>query len=866
MYGIIAIVIFSTIGMDSPVQTITSPFFILTDLFTLLMNQVENLSSIQINNDFRKLSNFFDDLIFIAIIGYLVSRKYTISDGDNSSIKYKPLTFHWETSVYFRLRDQTVAFDDSLLRYLINKKSVKYGFIVHISDQGNTTVLVGIRGRRFLPIRVKKATLEFVGLFHANGFDIYPGNLHIKNNKLNFNKIKLKFNQHLPYGIQLINGLQNLRELNVIVTGITNYHGVDKLTLSTGRNVILQDQSFLSKFKLVKPNEFKADELKVDVTRWFNAEVDIYLEKQSKPYLKSLMAFLESISIDTKRIRILRGRTKYPSTQIYQLFNLPNNPTLKSKSSETAFYNPDEITRSDTPIFSYQIPIGYLIQNGKAYKEFGLDLKDLKKGGLIAGAIGTGKTNFRLNLMHYLLKNDVHILDFDLKGDAGKQVNLSSYATNIIIGDNLRINPFECPQNVDQRAYAEMLFRSFIETLPDRESLTPPQLNLLQSAIKSCVNFQGDSLEFLENILIHAMIQTELLDNYQESSAQALMNKLSWLYSNLRDVFWVEQSTHSPKIFALNSLFFDFSRIRNRTPINLIKFLINFILTQFILNLDDNTIEGLDSPNHVIFIDEGQLLMPKSNSEDLTKLEEAVVTMRSRGVSIVSGGVSADLMSETLLDSGLIVQFRSASTKLARSLSLNDDQLETVISLKTFESIIRAESTMNNPVLVKTNLFNYSQSVTNTNHDTNHGNDLMESKKENLIPEEFEMNMSRILKCRLVALFPEFLTIDCSKRRKWWKIITQLLDEIDIEIFVGFSRNKSKFKEILKIFINDFYKSEIFSSITKELTLVKYTSITIFHYMATNESIRHLFPNYKRNFKTAINSISFSEYQPNSVE
>lgn len=651
----------------------------------------------------------------------------------------------------------------------------------------------------------------------------------------------------------------NLRDLNLIVTGKVKFNHSEKLNVTTGRSLLTYNHSFLSRFKLKRPKEWKEDEFEIEKTPYFKVEVDVYINESSKQYQKSLMTFLESLTSDTKRARFLRGRTRFSSKDVFKLFNLPYNPTLQDKNSEVKFYNPStaDIAGESRYTMEIDIPVGKLIQEGREYKEFGLSFKDLKKGGIIAGAIGSGKTNFRLNLIDHLIRNDIHILDFDLKGDAGKQQRLLSNGTNIVFGEDIQLNPFQCPTSIDKRSYIDMMYRSFVETIPDKETLTPPQLNLLYLSIKSTVEADGDALEFLENILIHSMIQADLIDNYQEATAQALLNKFNWLHTILRDVFWVKKSSFSPKYFNKQSSFFDFSRILQKTPISLIRFLLNFILTQFTLSLESNESETYSKPNHVIFIDEGQLLMPKNKDPELTKLEEVVVTLRSKGVSVISGGVSADLMSNTLLDSGLIVQFRTSSTKLSRSLSLTEEQMEMLTSLNTFECVIRAESTINNPVLVKTNLFNYSNKAQFNNLRSNKDGNSVDSEINNSICEDFELNKPRIMKCRLIALFPELLTVDTGKRRIWSKGIFQWLSEIEIAIFEEFVFEKLKFKDILQRIFPILRKSFVFDDLLKEYGFTKFLTITIYQFMMNNDEISNLFPQYQRNFRTAIRSINF---------
>lgn len=139
-----------------------------------------------------------DEIFGLFILFYFLSRSYVISTSKSAIIKFKPLSCLWETHVQFELRDQAVAFNESLLRYLTNKRLVKFGFMVHISKQGNKTIIVGITGRRFIPKTKRRASLEFMGLFHANGLDVTASDQGLNISKTKFHKMRLKFRNTLP--------------------------------------------------------------------------------------------------------------------------------------------------------------------------------------------------------------------------------------------------------------------------------------------------------------------------------------------------------------------------------------------------------------------------------------------------------------------------------------------------------------------------------------------------------------------------------------------------------------------------------------------------------------------------------------------
>lgn len=92
-------------------------------------------------------------------------------------------------------------------------------------------------------------------------------------------------------------------------------------------------------------------------------------------------------------------------------------------------------------------------------------------------------------------------------------------------------------------------------------------------------------------------------------------------------------------------------------------------------------------PCMLISIDEAQLLMPRHDGEQ-TVMGEILTTMRYKGIAVLAAGVSADLMSMTLLDTGIIAQYRSHSQVLAKSLAITDKLIDTIPTLSNYQYIV----------------------------------------------------------------------------------------------------------------------------------------------------------------------------------
>jgi hypothetical protein len=339
-------------------------------------------------------------------------------------------------------------------------------------------------------------------------------------------------------------------------------------------------------------------------------------------------------------------------------------------------------------------PLGQLLVHGEPHSPFGLEPDDLAQGGIICGAIGTGKTTLRLQLLQQLLQKDIRVIDFDLKGDAPRYLSLGSQGLIVQPGNNFFINPFLCPKGYSSQEYSDTLIRIFLDTIPHHETLTPPQKHLLIKATQKTVEQGGTARDFFHNLLVLGSSEQEVLDNYQEHTSQALLVKFSWMQHTLGNIFWREGSSLGEEEYSKYNLYFDFSVLMHLVPHTLIRFLMDVIMTRIMGSI------RLQNPQYaqqlVIFIDEAQILMPRRKAGDqsnLSRLEETVATLRYKGVSVVATGISADLMSRVLLDTGLIVQFRSESLDLLRGLGLLEPEDRALVPhLEPYTCVLRRGS------------------------------------------------------------------------------------------------------------------------------------------------------------------------------
>ncbi|MHA2090964.1 MAG: hypothetical protein ACW98K_08905 [Candidatus Kariarchaeaceae archaeon] len=410
-----------------------------------------------------------------------------------------------------------------------------------------------------------------------------------------------------------------------------------------------------------------------------------------------------------------------------------------------------------------------------SYFPYNLSLQELTQGGLICGAIGTGKTSLRLHILQFLLKNNVRIVDFDIKGDAPRFAHLGEKGKILLPGKNFSFNIFHCPTGYSNKDYAEILIRSFLELLPSDLNLSPPQQYLLTKSVYLTVEREGTPKDFFETIIMISVQEKETIENFQEVSAYSLIQKLNWMQTLLGDIFWSEQTNLTNEDWSNESLFFDFSQISDKVPISLLRFLIDIILTRIRVHLQYDTSFSTESePKLVIFIDEGQLLMPRTNNQlKLSKLEETFTTLRYRGVSVFGTGVSAEMMSTVLLDAGFISHFQSHSKVWDLSFELPGDESSNIQRLPRHTCVLK---TLRNqiPRSIKLEPFNLSQDnleLYSLRIDS-------QQLRRFPIVETFEMNSETIWRLRIRATFSDLSEMKAPRFNQIWRDGRHLLQQL----------------------------------------------------------------------------------------
>ena len=392
--------------------------------------------------------------------------------------------------------------------------------------------------------------------------------------------------------------------------------------------------------------------------------------------------------------------------------------------------------------------VGKKLLYGTEYSDLRISVDDFRMGGVISGAIGQGKTNLRLHIVDYLLRSGVKVIDFDLKGEVTRYPQLRKYATVFVPKRNFRINLFRPPHGLDDATYSEMLFTALVQSMDG--DLTPPQLHLLEQATRMTVSMGGTPEDFFYNIVAVGERDKGVLDMRQDASALALITRLGWMRGSLREVFWTDENSFDDRVFS-GSIFFDLSLLNQSTPLKYILLLIEMVLVRVIAGVGKRQFEA-QGLRTLISMDEGQLLMPNSRTQGLSKMEEIVTTMRYRGIGVLVAGVHEEMMSQVLLDTGFNARFRSFSEES---------------TLTTHQCSIRKESSGYR--VIDAHIIRYPGVPDPHSYP--------EPLGDTDLP-EFEFSQKVVDSVRYLLKFPQLLHIPAAQRRYVLSVLVQLdLDE-----------------------------------------------------------------------------------------
>jgi hypothetical protein len=659
---------------------------------------------------------FFILLLLFSIIKF--QTKITIN-RNNFSFSFILIKLTWITELRFKVND-IGNFNSEILTYLENNRNIYWKTLIEIKENGNVLFIGYSKSSKLLPISSKKLKMEFsylINNWNLKGSFVRP---YPKNKKyyLDINLTKGSVNlSHLIGSLQRIPS-SDFELYSEVTSG-----------LEDGKKIFPNSNNGFGHFKL---------------------RLSIGLSNSRE--LKRIKPILSQQIKDMKLFKFKTNQADWHTT--WSLINIEHISKRANTQINTSLHPPLDYFSQHT--------IGSVIIEGKNTIPFGVNLKDFSQGGIICGSIGSGKTTLRLHIMKLLIDKDVQVIDFDLKGDAPRFYGLSEKGKTLVPGKNFKLNPFLCPKSYSIREYGDILVRTFIDTVPNSQQLTSAQQNMLTKSVHKTIREKGNSFIFFKNILELSLQEKSVIDNYQENTAQALIVRFNWMQNSLGDIFWGDGNTLSEYDYLHESLFFDFSFLTHIATHTQIRFIQDLIITKIMSanrNLGEHSRKGI--PRTIIFIDEAQILMPKNpNVNKLTRAEEALSTLRYKGISVIAAGVSAELMSSLLLDTGFIAQYQSESKILLRNLNLFTPEESSIVpKLSSYHALIKAKSGRNHTLLVNINEI-LENKVSEEEYNLNISKMI---NSDNTVLPEFSINFDSFWEARINGLFSNKLLINDTR-------------------------------------------------------------------------------------------------------
>ncbi|MDH5402609.1 MAG: hypothetical protein OEY49_08970, partial [Candidatus Heimdallarchaeota archaeon] len=729
----------------------------------------------------------------VVVLITLVQRIHFSIPINHGLIYHFPLTFTSSKRIRIIGGGQL---NGKLLSYLATMTDYTFSIVVEVIQQIANYNIILSRNRLFRPYPSSLIRRDLFSLIHALGFDF-------KEVPLNFSseyKVHVDYTGYYPVKLSDFQAkLENYEVPNFIYQLNIRQKRIEKVNVDLASNKVGETID----------NSRMEDEIQY--------LCDAKLYTVDKGQLTQLMLMFRTIPNDG-------DLTKFKIRELI-------TTQIQSQDQNLQLHKLTEITIKPT-----KLPIGRLLVKGRQHQPFGIDRNDLARGGIITGSIGTGKTTLRLQLVKSMQYHRVKIIDFDLKGDAPRYRELSKDGLIFMANSNLQINPFEnFSLPVDE--YSNILYRTFVDTIPDHEGLTPPQKHILQQAIKKTVEMKGNARDFFHYLVVLGQQAMEVIENKQDASSQALLVKFSWMQTSLRSIFWQTTSSLRETELISNSLFFDLSKIVQTVPYSHIRFIINLILIRLMAVYRD--LPPTTNSRQVIFLDESQILMPRRQiNQELTPLEEILSTLRYKGISVIATGISAKMMSDVLLDCSFIAQFRSESRELLRTLGIYEEHDRLIPKLSNYTCILKSPSLGLESIHAYIEHFGFKRM-----DDEFYLNFISEQDRNRLIPEiaeplEYELTILTLGIAKIDAVFSKLNGYNYPKSDEISKIREFMHEHLRLTEKYWGIKNVDK---LVHVIINNYAKMVDHPDLSFALNICRQYYLDVLHSMILNASVLKTF-------------------------
>lgn len=380
-----------------------------------------------------------------------------------------------------------------------------------------------------------------------------------------------------------------------------------------------------------------------------------------------------------------------------------------------------------------QIEIGKLMHMGKEEESsVSLDLEQLRKHVFIAGAPGSGKSNFCYLLLDSLMKKGVHFLVIEpAKGEyaavLGGRKGVHVYGTNIRRTPLLRINPFAFPPETDLTEHLDKLMQVFNTCWPMYAAMPAILKDALEKCYMSCGwdIYEGvcgtdpavyptfrDLMRILPEVIENSGYSNEVKSNYKG----ALLSRVKSMSNGILGRIFCENEISDHELFDENVLV-DISRLGSEETKSLIMGMLIIRMTEYRISQHKGINEQL---RHVTLLEEAHHLLRKHTASasmesadaaglSTVLLTNAIAEMRTYGEGFLIADQTPSCMEDAVIsNTNAKVVFRLPNVidrmPVGNAMGLNEGQIRELSLLDTGAAVVH-QGSWPEPVLCKIHHF-----------------------------------------------------------------------------------------------------------------------------------------------------------------
>jgi len=423
--------------------------------------------------------------------------------------------------------------------------------------------------------------------------------------------------------------------------------------------------------------------------------------------------------------------TVIPTLDMPRFFALPQKSLpglMVTKHAEFSRNIPESGKQADQ-----LIRIGKLVHMGKEEKSTVLfDLEQLRKHVFIAGAPGSGKSNFCYHLLNCLMKKGVHFLVIEpAKGEyasvLGGCKGVHVYGTNASRAPLLRINPFAFPEGTDLSEHLDKLMQVFNTCWPMYAAMPA----ILKDALEKCYASCGwdldegtcnrekplfptfrDLMRILPDVIEDAGYSSEVQSNYKG----ALLSRVKSMSNGILGRIFCGNEIPDEMLFDKN-VCVDISRLGSEETKSLIMGMLIIRMTEYRvqqhhgINEDLQHVTLLEEAHHLLRKHTASASMESADAAGLSTvlLTNAIAEMRTYGEGFLIADQTPSCMEEAVIsNTSAKVVFRLPNVidrmPVGNAMGLNEEQMRELSLLDTGIAVVH-QGSWSEPVLCKIDFY-----------------------------------------------------------------------------------------------------------------------------------------------------------------